>query len=208
MTTPDHSEAIAHLSAADERLAAVIARVGPCDLRPGGHSFSALADAIVAQQISIQAAAAIWGRLEALLGGAVTPAALLARSEEELRGVGLSGQKLRYLRDLAGRAAAGELDGLEQLDDEAVIARLTAVKGVGRWTAEIHLLFALGRPDVLPADDLGLRYAVQQLCGLPEPPPAKEVRRIGERWRPYRSVASWYLWRGRRLPDGPAITFA
>lgn len=208
MSTPDHSAAIAHLSAADERLAAVIARVGPCDLRPTGHSFSALADAIVAQQISIQAAAAIWRRLEALLDGAVTPERLLEREDEELRGVGLSGQKLRYLRDLAARAAAGELDGLEQLDDEAVIARLTAVKGIGRWTAEIHLLFALGRPDVLPADDLGLRYAVQQLHGLPEPPPAKEVRRIGELWRPHRSVASWYLWRGRRLPEGAAITFA
>jgi len=203
----DHTEAIAHLSAADPRLAAVIARVGPCDLRPAGHSFAALADAIVAQQISIQAAAAIWGRLSALLGGAVNPEALLARPDEELRAVGLSGQKLRYLRDLAGRALAGELDGLEQLDDEQAIARLTAVKGIGRWTAEIHLLFGLGRPDVLPADDLGLRYAVQQVYELPIPPPAKEVRRIGEAWRPFRSVASWYLWRGRRLGDGPAITF-
>ncbi len=207
MTIPDYSEAIAHLSAADERLAAVIARVGPCDLRPTGHSFSALADAIVAQQISIQAAAAIWGRLSALLDGAVTPERLLARADEELRGVGLSGQKLRYLQDLAARAAAGELDDLEQLDDEAAIARLTAVKGIGRWTAEIHLLFGLGRPDVLPADDLGLRYAVQQVYELPAPPPAKEIRRIGESWRPYRSLASWYLWRGRRLKDAPAITF-
>lgn len=208
MSTPDYSEAIAHLSAADPRLATVIAQVGPCELQPTGHSFAALADAIVAQQISIQAAAAIWGRLTALLGGAVTPEALLARSDEELRGVGLSGQKLRYLRDLAARAAAGELDGLEQLDDEAAIARLVAVKGIGRWTAEIHLLFGLGRPDILPADDLGLRYAVQQLYGLPEPPPAKEVRRIGEIWRPHRSVASWYLWRGRRLKDAGPIASA
>lgn len=208
MNDIDHSAAIAHLRAADERLAAVIARVGPCDLKPSGHSFAALADAIVAQQISIQAAAAIWGRLEALLGGTVTPERLLERADEELRGVGLSGQKLRYLRDLAARTVAGELDGLEQLDDEAVIAHLTAVKGIGRWTAEIHLLFALGRPDVLPADDLGIRYAVQQLHGLPAPPSAREVRRIGEIWRPHRSLASWYLWRGRRLPDTPASAFA
>jgi len=191
--------AIAHLRAADPVLADVIDAVGPYDLTPSPQGFHALADAIVSQQISIKAAAAIMGRLEQLLGE-VAPARLLAVEPEELRAIGLSGQKARYLRDLAERTAVGGLDlaALPALDDAAVIAQLTAVKGIGRWTAEIYLMFALGRPDVLPAEDLGLRYAVQQFYQLPAPPTPAEVRRIGEAWRPHRSVASWYLWRGRR----------
>ncbi len=195
----NYTTAIAHLSAADPVLAAVIERVGPCELAPTGHSFVTLADAIVSQQISIQAAAAIMRRLEAALG-AITPEAILASSDELLRAAGLSGQKVRYLRDLAAYSASDGFARLPELDDEAAILALTAVKGVGRWTAEIYLLFALGRPDILPADDLGLRYAVQQLYAMPEPPSAKAVRALGERWRPHRSVASWYLWRARRLP--------
>jgi DNA-3-methyladenine glycosylase II len=192
--------AIAHLRAADPVLADVIDAVGPYEFTPSAHGFHTLADAIISQQISIKAAAAIMGRLEQLLGE-VAPAQLLAVTHEELRTVGLSGQKARYLRDLAERTAAGalKLDALPALDDDSVIAQLTAVKGIGRWTAEIYLMFALGRPDVLPADDLGLRYAVQQFYQLPVPPPPVELRRIGEPWRPYRSVASWYLWRGRRI---------
>lgn len=198
--TPEHHPAVAHLRAVDDALAAVIERVGACDLQPTGGGFHALADAIVAQQISIQAAAAIWRRLEGLLG-AVSPAAIMAHPDEALRGVGLSAQKTRYLRDLAERALDGRLNlpGMAQLDDEEAIAQLTAVKGIGRWTAEIYLLFALGRPDILPADDLGLRYAVQQVYRLAEPPPAKQLRVLAEPWRPFRSVASWYLWRVRRL---------
>jgi DNA-3-methyladenine glycosylase II len=140
------------------------------------------------------------GRLEALLGQ-VTPERILAVEPEQLRAVGLSGQKTRYLIDLAERTALGSLDlaALPDLDDDIVIAQLTAVKGIGRWTAEIYLMFALGRPDVLPADDLGLRYAAQQFYALPAPPPPAELRRMGELWRPHRSVASWYLWRGRRM---------
>jgi DNA-3-methyladenine glycosylase II len=195
--------AIAHLRAADPVLATVIDAVGAYEFTPSARGFRALADAIIAQQISIKAAAAIMGRLEQLLGE-VTPAQLLAVEPEELRAIGLSGQKARYLRDLAERTAVGALDleALPALDDDSVIAQLTAVKGIGRWTAEIYLMFALGRPDVLPADDLGLRYAVQQFYQLPAPPPPAELRRIGEAWRPHRSVASWYLWRGRRLPTG------
>lgn len=196
-TLPDYSAAVAHLSAADPVLARVIAAVGPCELRPTGHSFVTLVDAIVSQQISVRAAEAIMGRLAAALAE-ITPASILAASDETLRGVGLSGQKTRYLRDLAAHAAAGGLDALPQLDDEAAIAALTAIKGIGRWTAEIYLLFALGRPDVLPADDLGLRYAAQQFYGLPAAPSAAAVRALGEPWRPYRSVAAWYLWHGRR----------
>ncbi|MBX0327581.1 DNA-3-methyladenine glycosylase [Oscillochloris sp. ZM17-4] len=193
-------EALAHLRAADPVLSAVIDAVGPYELTPGTHGFHTLVDAIVSQQISVKAAAAIMSRLEALLGE-VVPARILAVDPDALRAVGLSGQKVRYLCDLAERAAVGSLDlaALPDLDDDAVVAQLTAVKGIGRWTAEIYLMFALGRPDVLPADDLGLRYAVQQFYDLPAPPPPAEVRRIGELWRPYRSVASWYLWRGRRM---------
>jgi DNA-3-methyladenine glycosylase II len=195
---PDYSAAIAHLRAADPTLAGVIDGVGPCLLAPTGHRFATLVDAIVSQQISVKAAETIMARLTAVVGE-LTPAAILATSDEALRGAGLSGQKTRYLRDLAGHAAAGALDQLPGLNDDAAIAALTAIKGIGRWTAEIYLLFALGRPDVLPADDLGLRYAVQQFYGFDAPPPAAAVRATGETWRPYRSVASWYLWRARRM---------
>jgi DNA-3-methyladenine glycosylase II len=195
----DYATAVAHLSAADPILAAAIERVGHCTLAPTGHSFLTLVDAIVSQQISIQAAAAIMRRLEAALGP-ITPEAVLASADETLRAAGLSGQKVRYLRDLAVYATGEAFALLPELDDEAAILALTAVKGVGRWTAEIYLLFALGRPDILPADDLGVRYAVQELYALPAPPPAKAVRALGETWRPHRSVASWYLWHARRLP--------
>jgi DNA-3-methyladenine glycosylase II len=192
--------AIAYLRAADPVLADVIDAVGPYEFTPSAHGFRTLADAIISQQISIKAAAAIMGRLEQLLGE-VTPERLMAKDHEQLREIGLSGQKARYLRDLAERTATRALDlaALPAQDDDAVIAQLTAVKGIGRWTAEIYLMFALGRPDVLPADDLGLRYAVQQFYQLPAPPLPAELRRIGEAWRPHRSVASWYLWRGRRM---------
>jgi DNA-3-methyladenine glycosylase II len=192
--------AIAYLRAADPVLADVIDAVGPYEFTPSAHGFRTLADAIISQQISIKAAAVIMGRLEQLLGE-VTPERLMAKDHEQLREIGLSGQKARYLRDLAERTATRALDlaALPAQDDDAVIAQLTAVKGIGRWTAEIYLMFALGRPDVLPADDLGLRYAVQQFYQLPAPPLPAELRRIGEAWRPHRSVASWYLWRGRRM---------
>lgn len=194
----DYTAAVAHLRAADLVLAGVIDRVGPCLFEPSGHSFAALADAIVSQQISIQAAAAIMRRLEAAVGGSVTPAAVLATDEASLRAAGLSGQKARYLRSLAEFGTGETYTRLPELEDEAAIAALTSVKGVGRWTAEIYLMFALGRLDVLPADDLGLRYAVQQFYVLPEAPSAKLVRTLGANWAPYRSIASWYLWRGRR----------
>lgn len=195
---PDYSAAVAHLASADPVLAALIASVGPCELQPTGHSFATLVDAIVSQQISVKAAAAILARLTATIGE-LSPGAVLAADEAALRGAGLSGQKARYLRDLASHSIAGALDRLPALDDDAAIAALMAIKGIGRWTAEIYLLFALGRPDVLPADDLGLRYAAQQFYGLAEPPPAAAVRALGEPWRPHRSVAAWYLWRGRRM---------
>jgi DNA-3-methyladenine glycosylase II len=195
----DYSPASSYLRTADPVIGRAIEAVGPCDLLPTGHSFATLVDAIVSQQISIQAAAAIMRRLETALGGAITPGGVLEASDATLRTAGLSGQKARYLRDLADFAATEGFARLPELDDEAAIAALTAVKGVGRWTAEIYLMFALGRLDVLPADDLGLRYAVQQLYGLDAPPTGKAIRMRGEAWRPFRSVAAWYLWRARRL---------
>jgi DNA-3-methyladenine glycosylase II len=197
----DYTEALAHLNAADPVLAAIIAAVGPCTLAAERRGLNELVRSIIAQQISVQAAATIMARLEAQLGE-LSPATLLTRSPEELRALGLSGQKVRYLHDLAERVATGalDIDGLAQLDDEAVIAALVQVRGIGCWTAEMYLIFALGRLDVLPVDDLGLRQSAQQFYVLPAPPSAAALRAIAEPWRPYRSVASWYLWRGRRLP--------
>ncbi|GAB4430610.1 MAG: DNA-3-methyladenine glycosylase [Chloroflexi bacterium OHK40] len=193
----DYTLATEHLCAADPVLGALIARIGPVELQPTGHSFATLASAIVSQQISVQAAAAIMRRLEAT-AGTITPEAILATSPENLRAAGLSTAKAGYLLDLAARAVAGAFDTLPTLSDEAAIARLTAVKGIGLWTAEIYLLFALGRPDILPAGDLGLRYAIHRFYERPAPPTPAEVRALGEPWRPYRSIAAWYLWRARR----------
>lgn len=141
----------------------------------------------------------------ALFGGVIPdPAQLANASEEALRGAGLSRQKIRYLRDLASKALEGAIrPGLASLPDDEVIREVTSVRGIGRWTAEMLLIFCLGRPDVLPADDLGLRKGVQRVYGLPAVPTPEEVRAIAERWRPYRSVATWYLWRAARaVPVG------
>ncbi len=158
-----------------------------------------LAYAIISQQISLAAARTIRNRLETALGE-LTPAAILAAEEGALRAAGLSAQKSAYLRDLAARIASGrlELARFPMLADETIIAQLTAVKGIGRWTAEIYLLFALGRLDVLPAADLGLRDAARLVYALPQMPSPRELLALGERWQPYRSVACWYLWQTRR----------
>lgn len=201
---PDYSAAIAHLRQVDARLGAVIDQVGPCRLDPDRFDshFAALARSIVYQQLSTKAAATIHGRLVALLGDRVTPEAALAQSDEALRGVGLSRQKIGYLRDLAAQAASGALplDTLDALDDEAVVAALTRVKGIGRWTVQMLLLFRMGRPDVLPELDLGIQKGLQRLYSLPELPKPKEVLSLGAHWRPHASVASWYLWRSLELP--------
>jgi DNA-3-methyladenine glycosylase II len=163
---------------------------------------SALVGSIVSQQLSTKAAATIFGRLAALFPDEHIPdaAALDAIDDLTLRGVGLSRQKVGYLRDLSMRIRDGrlQLDELESLPDEAVIERLTAVKGFGRWTAEMFLMFRLHRPDVLPAGDLGIVNAVQRLYRLRKRPDAKRILKIGETWKPYRSVASWYLWQTLR----------
>lgn len=191
--------AVAALRSADPVLSDVIGRVG--DFRPSHEPdlWWALVDAIASQQLSVKAASTILGRVRALGadGAAPGPAELLALADEELRACGLSRAKAAYVKDLARRFESGALrpERIASLEDEAVIAELTAVKGVGRWTAEMVLIFSLGRPDVLPVDDLGLRSAVQRAFGLAERPTPAEVLRMGDRWRPYRSLATLYLWR-------------
>lgn len=189
-----------HLMRRDPILGAAIKRIGACGMadRQRRDHLSALVGSIVSQQLSTKAAATIFGRFLALFPGNHIPdaAAIAAHSDEVLRSVGLSGQKVGYLRDLSARIVDGRLnlDELEGLPDEAVIERLVSVKGFGRWTAEMFLMFRLHRPDVLPGGDLGIVVAIQRLYKLRKRPDAKRVLKIGEAWRPYRSVASWYLW--------------
>ena len=204
LTPEGYARARRVLMRRDSVLGAAIKRIGPCALaeRQQADHLSALVGAIVSQQLSTKAAATIFGRLLALFerGRIPNAAAIGSLSDEALRGVGLSGQKVGYLRDLCARIADGRmnLDDLAALPDEQVIDRLTSVKGFGRWTAEMFLMFRLHRPDVLPAGDLGIVNAVQRLYRLRKRPDAKRILRMGEAWKPYRSVASWYLWQTLR----------
>ena len=187
-----------HLAGADPVLAQIITTTGPCTLSRQVDLFGALAESIISQQISVKAADAIMSRFLSLLpAGQLDPAAILALPEESLRAAGLSRAKAVYLRDLAAHVADGRLDlaRLGQEPDEAVIAALLPVKGIGRWTAEMFLIFALGRLDVLPVDDLGFRRAVQLRYNLPDLPVRTTLPALAEPWRPYRSIATWYLWR-------------
>src|SRR5262245_21641324 len=184
----------------DPVLGAVIRRHGPCGLAAAQRPdhFAALVRAITGQQLSTKAAATIYARLVALMpGGHPTPEALAAVTDGELRGVGMSRQKSAYFRDLCDTVTCGalRLASLSAMSDEEVIAALTQVKGIGRWSAEMFLIFRLHRPDVLPVDDLGIVNAVKKVYGLRKKPSADRLRKIGDTWRPYRSVASWYLWR-------------
>ena len=190
--------ATAEVAGRDPALAAVIARAGPIRLRaadPDGP-FGALVRAIAFQQLAGAAASAIHGRVRALVDGPLTPEAVLALPEEALRGAGLSAAKTASVRDLAARTASGEVElgRTARLSDDEIVARLSEVRGIGRWTAEMFLLFHLQRPDVLSGGDLGIRKAVQVEYGLKEMPPPKRVLEIGEPWRPHRSLASLYLW--------------
>jgi DNA-3-methyladenine glycosylase II len=200
MTPADHALARAHLTDRDPVLAAVIRRIGPCGLGDSQHTdhFAALLRAIVGQQLSTKAAATIHGRVLALLppGGPPAPASVLAVPPERLRAAGLSARKTDYVRNLAARALDGRTDlhRLAGLPDEEVIVELTALDGIGRWTAEMFLIFRLHRPDVLPLGDLGILKSVQRLYGFKRVPAARTVERLGRRWQPYRSIACWYLW--------------
>ena len=194
------------MSRRDPVLGRLIRAHGPCGLAQAQHDdpFRALTRAIVGQQLSTKAAATIYARFATLCssgrrggpGGRPTPRAVMRVSDAELRAVGLSGQKLAYIRDLSARVLDGSLNlrSLDALGDDEVITALTAVKGVGRWTAEMFLIFRLQRPDVLPLGDLGILKAVQRAYGLRSMPSPQRLTRIGESWRPYRSIACWYLW--------------
>ncbi len=203
----DHTTAVAHLQQADPVLAQIVTRCGPCTLQPRAlEPFVMLCRSIIYQQLSGKAAGTIMSRFLALYDpGAVLPELVLDTSENALRGIGLSRQKLTYLYDLARHVHDGtlQLATLPAQSDEEVIQHLTRVKGIGRWTAEMFLMFALGRPDVFPVDDLGIRKAMQRAYGYKRDPAPATMQRHARKWRPYRSVATWYLWRSLD-PDNAA----
>jgi len=185
----------------DPRLGALIKRVGRCAL-PDARTrepFASLVRAILSQQLSGKAAETIHGRVLALVGGpdSMTPARLLAVDPTALRAAGVSRPKISYLRDLASRVEDGRLDliALETQSDDDVIAAITAVKGMGRWSAEMFLMFRLNRPDIFPVGDLGIVKGVQKLTGMKRRPAPRTMMRLAEMWRPYRSIAAWYIWR-------------
>jgi methylated-DNA-[protein]-cysteine S-methyltransferase len=199
----DTVAAVTHLRAADPILGRLIDRVGPFAMQRDHTAsiFAALAQAIVYQQLSGKAAATIYARVRALfprVHQGPTPQQILRASDEKLRGAGLSRSKLLSLRDLAQRTKDGALptlDDVHQMDDEAIIESLTEVRGIGRWTAEMLLMFRLGRPDVLPADDYGVRKGYALAFKKRALPTREQLQKHGARWKPYRSVAAWYLWR-------------
>lgn len=203
----DPGQAIAHLRSADPALARLIDAVGPfrLQLKKTPSIFVALAEAIVYQQLTAKAAATIYARLCSLFPSAhagPTPRQILRASEDQIRGAGLSRAKLMALRDLAQRAVDGEIPGLAAvhgMEDEAIIERLSQVRGIGRWTAEMLLIFRLGRPDVLPADDYGIRKGFAVTFKKRQLPGRQDIEKRGRRWQPYRTVASWYLWRAAEL---------
>lgn len=204
----DPQEAIEYLSGADATLAALINLAGPLtlEIRSLHDPFEALARNIIFQQLHGKAAAAIHARVIALFGKRrMRPQDILAASEEELLGAGVSRAKLVALKDLAARVLDGTvptLARLRRMDDDEIIERLTKVRGIGRWTVEMLLMFRLGRPDVLPVGDYAVRKGFGLVYGLSESPKPKELELYGERWRPFRSVASWYMWRAVELPAG------
>jgi len=199
MTVEEFAKARRLLMRRDPILAPVIRRHRTRSLldAPPMDPFPALCRTITAQQISTKAAATIHGRLVALMPRGVTPKAMLTLTDDQLRAAGMSRQKTAYLRDLATKVQNGELPthSLHELSDEDVIQAIVKVKGLGRWSAEMFLMFRLHRPDVLPVDDLGIMTAIQRLYGLRKRPKPDRMRKIADVWRPYRTVACWYLWR-------------
>jgi DNA-3-methyladenine glycosylase II len=190
-------EAIEHLRRNDPILSDIIDRVGDYDIRFRDPDFETLVKSIVYQQLSGRVASVIFGRLSAAAGGRLTPASILRLRPSRMRALGLSTQKTAYIRDLARHTRDRRLvfEELLGLPDAAVIDRVTQVKGIGVWTAHMFLIFALRRDDILPTGDLGVRNAIRRAYGLPELPTPAEMERMAERWRPYCTVASWYLWR-------------
>jgi DNA-3-methyladenine glycosylase II len=187
------------LAGIEPAFASALARAGYPEPRISERGFVTLLRAIVGQQVSIKAAASIWAKLDAATGGAADPANIVSASDETLRGAGLSGQKVSYARSLAAEILTGRLD-LDRLpeDDEEAIAMLVAVKGIGRWTAEIYLLFAEGRGDVWPAGDLAVQIEIGRILGLDDRPSEKAIRALAEPWRPHRGAAAIFAWHHRR----------
>lgn len=209
MAAPNYSAARRHLTKTDPRLAAIIKRVGPCRLHSAAPQdpFEALTLSIASQQLSVKAADTIFRRFCDLFppDRKPTPERVMTLTDDQIRAVGYSRPKVSFIKDLASHVLDGRLDlkGLTEHPDEEVMRQLVAVKGIGRWTAEIFLMFRLGRLDILPADDLGLMNAVQRGYGKRKRPTAKQLRKRGEAWAPYRSVAAWYLWASLAKPPSP-----
>jgi DNA-3-methyladenine glycosylase II len=194
------ADACAALSSADPALGAIIDGYGPCTLarrRTPGGAFAALARSICYQQLAGAAANAIHGRFAALYGGRPTPGAVAATLDEDLKAVGLSAAKVASIKDLAAKALDGtvRLHGWSGLSDDDIVERLTRVRGIGPWTAQMFLMFELNRPDVWPTGDLGIRAGYARIHGLPAPPSASELEALGDVYRPYRTIAAWYCWR-------------
>lgn len=199
-----------YLAAHDPVLAPVIAQAGPYTVRPHRQYYQELVDSIISQQLSIKAAASIEKRFRALFDSGEDfppPEAILTKSVEELRTAGLSGAKAAYVRDLAQHVVEGKVkfDHLDALTNDEIIKELTAVKGIGEWTAHMFMMFCMGRLDILAYGDLGIRNGIQKLYGLKKQPDAKTVQRIAKkyRWHPYESVACWYIWQA--LDNKPAV---
>jgi len=200
----DYTRARRHLMRQDPILGAVIRRIGPCGLTRARRAdrFATTVLSIVSQQLSLKAASTIHGRLVDALGDAgVTPDAVLALSPDRMRACGLSWAKVASVRDLATKVGDGalKLESLDRLDDDAVIDALTLVKGIGRWSAEMFLIFRLGRPDILPVGDVGVQRAMRKVYGLRKHPSPARMTALARPWRPYRSVACWYLWQSLEL---------
>jgi DNA-3-methyladenine glycosylase II len=199
--TPDYwDDACRHLSRRDRVMKRLIPAFGEARLASRGDAFTTLARSIVGQQISVKAAQSVWDRFAASVGGATThlaPCQVRALPSDAMRAAGLSARKCEYLLDLAGHFEEGRVhvDDWAGMDDEAIIGELVAIRGIGRWTAEMFLIFHLMRPDVLPLDDLGLLKGISVNYFSGEPVSRAEVREVGEAWAPFRSVATWYIWR-------------
>lgn len=210
--SPNHAPAIAHLQKSCPSMKALIRRVGPCvlEVKAARSPFQTLVSAVAHQQLNGKAAATILGRFQKLFPGGRFPSAkgLATVTDEQLRGAGFSRAKAAAIRDIAEKTLSGVVPGskaIALLSDEEIVARLTQVRGVGRWTVEMLLIFTLGRPDVWPVDDYGVRTGYKIAYGLPDLPTPKELQALGERFRPHRSVAAWYLWRAtdtNRSPEG------
>ena len=192
------AEACEHLAKRDRVMKRLIPRFGSASLQSRGDAFGTLARSIVGQQISVKAAQSVWNKFEAL-PRRMTPAAVLKLKVDDMRAAGLSARKVEYLVDLALHFDSGRLhaDQWQEMDDEAIIAELIAIRGIGRWTAEMFLIFHLMRPDVLPLDDLGLLKGISLSYFSGEPVSRSDAREVAAAWAPWRSVATWYMWRAQ-----------